>query len=222
MNGNAFFILFTLISLVFSGYSQTTKVKINDENFWGSYEEFYVLEANPEIMEGSYLRMIDKKPAIEGNYSNNRRCGIWKSYDSRGKVEYELDYTNGTMTYLAREPNSKKTVIKHDSIISDGDRPALRISGEYLFSSYINGLLDYPFSYRKEYNPNESGEVVIELKLNKDGSIQGYSIINSMGSLFDTEALSTVMSIPMEFLPEYKKGVAVDSKYNIWVRFMRN
>ena len=224
MKRKAFFIIITLVSVVFAGSSQTTKVRINDYNLRGSrgsYEEFEVLSANPNIREGSYVRIIDKKPAIEGTYSNNKRCGIWKSYNSKHRVEYEIDYTNGTITYLDTDSISKKLIMKHDSIISNGDRPALQISGEYLSSCYYTGLLDYPYNNRG-YNYNISGTVVVGVNLDKQGLITGYSIINSMRNPFDIEALSTIKLIPMEFLPQYKNGIPVESQYNIWVRFVRD
>jgi TonB family protein len=125
---------------------------------------------------------------------------------------------------------SRKKILKHDSIISNGDRPALRICGEYLFSSYITALLDYPGDGwdcvnkdGRRYNYNISGEVVVGVSLNKEGLITGYSIINSMKEgYFDEEALNTITSIPMEFLPKYKNGIPEESQYNIWVRFIRN
>jgi len=211
--------IFILTVFLDFGFSQTKKYKIKDSNLKDTWEEINALKSNNEIREGTYKRIISGKLSVEGNYKNGQKVGVWKMYNYSDKVEIEINYDNGLIKYLTKDTVTKADLISETSLKSNTNRPILNVTSSNMVSNYLIHLLKYPV-YAME--KGISGKVLIAVKVDSQGKIVDYIVKISIDKSLDEEAIRVIKMMPLEFLPEIKDGVPVDSEMIIPVNFVLN
>lgn len=134
----------------------------------------------------------------EGNYINNRKEGIWKSYYPNGKKKNEITYVNGRANGLS------KFYYKSGLLSEEGNWVNGKWDGSYKFY-YENGQMSYDWKYNngkregeqkyfhdngnKMYEGNwKDGQENGELKeYNKDGQLVAVKVFKAGGKI-DTVA----------------------------------
>jgi len=205
-----------LAALTESGRSQTKVVRVKDLHLKNTYEQISVLTSNPNIKEGPYKRVINGKLSVEGSYQDNNRFGIWRMYNHKNKIELEIDYNSGQLKYLSKDSISKMEQYIESEIKPKDRRPLVLTSSSNLKDAYLIQDLVYPPYAVKN---GISGKVIIEVIVDSIGLVTSYSIGVSINKVLDEEALRVIKMVPLEFLPEYQNGIAVNSVYKVTVIF---
>lgn len=134
-----------------------------------------------------------------GNYLNGLKDGIWKSTNFQKKEGYEDIYDEGIF-------KSGKTFAVDGTISTYEilERKSTYPGGSKAMGTFIAKNLRYPPAAREN---KIQGKVVVRLKINEDGSLSDFSIIQSLSSELDQEAIRVLKLIP-GFLPGIKRGKA--------------
>jgi hypothetical protein len=82
-----FFLLFSFLGIHNTEAQDIKKKKKGDEIF-------YVLDSDPSIRQGAYLKVNSKVERIKGQYDANKKVGLWEYYDRNGSLEQIYDYDN--------------------------------------------------------------------------------------------------------------------------------
>src|ERR1700743_853309 len=76
------------------------KTWLNDDVF----EKFQVLKDHQDIKNGTYQALYRRRvPVAQGSYTNNKKTGMWRFYDPKGKLMQVYDYDSKTIRYEAKE-----------------------------------------------------------------------------------------------------------------------
>ncbi|WP_422091817.1 hypothetical protein [Tenacibaculum ovolyticum] len=87
-------IYFLLLSIPFIVNGQSTK-KIKNKISDNSIEIFYALKSDNSHKQGSYKLFESKKLKVSGNYLENKKNGIWKTYHKNSTKSTEGNYEKG-------------------------------------------------------------------------------------------------------------------------------
>jgi len=111
------------------------------------------------------------------------------------------------------KPSTERTV----RAVEEGkvDEPAEFPGGSGGLNGFIRRNLKYP---EEELKNGRSGMVVVEFLIRADGSIQGPSVVRSVSTALDREALRIVSTMP-PWIPAKAGGRAVATKQQVPVRF---
>ena len=208
MDKKVLVILFIFVSGFGMVNGETKKVKIKDPVLKNTWEEFHVLKSDKSIRDGSYKHIVDGELSIEGMFNNGSKSGIWKWYSFSNKVELEIDYDLGELRYLHTDSVTKEQYMVESRLIPNGDRPFLSTMGSKLKLAYLKHFINYP-AYARDHNI--TGIVMVGIVVNENGEVSSYEIKNQTHESLEEEALRVVKLIPLEFLPAYKDGQAIDS-----------
>lgn len=208
-------LLFITCSLSCLQLSAQTKIlKIKDPNLKKTYESFTVLQFNPDVKEGDYKHIIQGSLATEGNYHENRKGGLWKWYNRTGEAGCMVNYNTGIVHYPVK--NGLIVNWYDESLVCEKDRSVIKLTSDDFVNNIIAKNLRYPAFALKN---NIQGRVVIGIAVNAAGATTGYRIATSVDTSLDNAALNIVKLLPLDFIPAYKKGQAVDDEYLLPVGF---
>ncbi|HET6228104.1 MAG TPA: TonB family protein [Bacteroidia bacterium] len=111
-------------------------------------EKYQVKRKEPLVKEGHYTQLYKGVKLEEGNYSNNKKTGVWNYYDYNGKLNFsgvfENDLKQGLWTYYYKRNLTSKVY-------------------------YNNGILDSVFGY------HENGLLAYETRFTADSTGYGKS-----------------------------------------------
>lgn len=211
------FKLLTLgLLLTISVNGQDLKKVTIDYRFYRTKEIFYVLKDNQEIRHGAYKRTSGKLKTI-GQYDNNKRIGVWKSFGDNGELIQTIDFSNNSIAPNNLSADSKYWIKRGDSFseVKPDQAPAF-IGGYSTLYRFIASTLRYPADARRF---GIQGEVLISVIITKDGKIIDETIENGIGYGADEEALRVIQNIPDEWLPGLVNGEPTDIKIVIPITF---
>lgn len=194
--------------------AQTKVLKIKDPKLKKTYESFTVLQFNPDVKEGAYKHVIQGVLATEGSYHENKKGGLWKWYNKDGEAECMVNYNTGIVHYPVR--NGLIINWYDESLVYEKDRSVIKLTSDDLIYNIVARNLRYP-AYATERGIQ--GRVVIGIAVNNMGVITGYRVATSVDTSLDNAALNIVKLIPLDFIPAYKKGQAVNDEYLLPVGF---
>jgi len=194
-------------------HAQSKKIKIKDAQLKNSYELFTVLEYNPDVKNGPYKRVIQGNVAVEGMYLENRKGGIWKWYNNDGE-ESIVNYNTHVIHYPVK--NGFLVNWYDDDLAATDNRPVIKLTSDDVVYNVIAKTLRYPVYARER---GIQGKVVIGIIIDESGRIKNYKIATSVDTSLDNAAINIVKTIPLDFIPAYKKGKAITDEYLLPVMF---
>jgi len=202
--------------LVIPSWGQDVKKITIEDQVYRTKETFYVLKDNQEIRHGEYKKTTGKLKTT-GTYDNNKRSGVWQSYDENGKLVQTIDFATNTITPKIVSDNSKYWKKDGDTFteIRPDQAPAF-IGGYSAFYRLIAMTLRYPADARRF---NIQGDIIISIVITKDGKMVDETIENKLGYGLEEEALRLIQQIPDEWVPGTVNGECVDIKILIPIRF---
>ncbi|BAU55139.1 hypothetical protein [Mucilaginibacter gotjawali] len=179
-------------------------------------EKFYVLKNNPEIRQGPYIALLDrKKPVARGNYKNGKKSGLWQFYDSEGRLNEKYNYDLQKLTYEAPLEAGNFSFLFDDSLkVGDRLTRPLRIGGVYY------GFIPYLSLFRVPFDPYdinmEAFEAYLELLISPMGRLAQYRV-RIASALYQYDRIFT-MDVKLfsdedrGFIPATKNGENVMSR----------
>lgn len=211
------FKLMTLgLLLTISAVGQDLKKLTVDGKFYGTKEVFYVLKDDQEIRHGEYKRTSGKFKTI-GQYANNKRTGIWKSFDYNGELIQTIDFSTNSITPNKISDNSKLWIKKDNAFVEVRPDQAPAFIGDYAMLYRLVGVtLRYPAEARRL---GTQGTVLVSVIITKDGRITDETVEKGIGHGLDEEALRVIQQIPDEWIPGVVNGEATDIKIILPVIF---
>jgi TonB family protein len=200
-------------------------------------ERFSVLKSDTTIKHGTYRRMdffggapqllgsykMGKKNgrwqefsiwdvflAALGNYTDDKRTGLWTFYSKLNVKEQEYDYTQKKLVYFAKDVNVRYTVIKGKDTAKKVmlERPPLFIGGTVSLQSFIFTHLIYPQSAFKK---GSHGSVQVSCVIGADGHIGKIWVSKGIEKSLNAAALTTMKQLPDTWLPALERGKPVAS-----------
>lgn len=211
------FKLLTLgLLLTISAKGQDLKKVTVDDKFYGTKEVFYVLKDNQEIRHGKYKRTSGKLKTI-GQYDNNKRTGIWKSFGDNGELIQTIDFLNNSITPNKISDDSKYWIKKENAFVEvKPDQAPTFIGGYQSLYRLVMVTLRYPADARRF---GTQGIVLISVIITKDGRIVDEAVEKGLGHGLDEEALRVIQQIPDEWIPGILNGETTDIKITIPITF---
>lgn len=202
--------------LIISAKGQDVKKVTVDDKLYGNKEIFYVLKANQEIRHGEYKRTLGKLKTV-GQYTNNKRTGIWQSYGNSGELIQTIDFATNTVT-PNKMPDNSKYWAKEGDIFNEvkPDQAPQFIGGYSALYYFIARTLRYPSDARRY---NVQGQVIISVLITKDGQIINETVESNLGYGLDEEALRVIQQIPDEWVSGKVNNQSSDMKILIPIQF---
>lgn len=152
-------------------------------------------------------------------------------YDSEGDVIESIGNEFASMEYIVPDSNGEfwrdeaKKIYdkKHNKEASNNDDYVYAIveqmpqfpGGDATMMKYIQDNIHYP-TVAKEHGVQ--GRVVVNVVVEKDGTITNVSLLRSIDPSLDREAMRVVKSMP-KWMPAKQDGNAVRAKYQVTVTF---
>lgn len=211
------FKLLTLgLLLTISVVGQDLKKLTVDDKFYGTKEVFYVLKDNQEIRHGEYKRTSGKLKII-GQYANNKRTGIWKSFDYNGELIQTINFSTNSITPNKISDDSKHWIKKDNAFVEvKPDQAPAFIGGYPMLYRLVGITIRYPSEARRL---GTQGTVLISVVITKDGQITDETVEKGVGHGLDEEALRVIKLIPDEWTPGVVNGETTDIKIILPVTF---
>lgn len=114
-----------VIIILFAGnmFAQET-IKQKDRLTASVIEDYNVLKTDKQTKQGRYMAVFERKTALAfGDYTNNQKTGIWRFFDTGGKLTQIFDYNRSMILY--EEPadslNQTKIMYVFDTKFKDTD-----------------------------------------------------------------------------------------------------
>ena len=206
-------ILITILILL-----QLLNVRANSQEIiktlFDQYKECYVVSIdNSEVKDGLYEIFRNEKLVIQGQYSNNRKSGVWTVYSSNQDKEFVYNYDlNLFESWKCQE---------QFQVCSDKKRPAYCVDGFQLLNSRISAYLKYPQSAMLA---GRQGSSKLTIVVDKNGQLCDFYLSKSSGySDLDKEAVITVRNICSKsiwFHAVDNNDIPIDDKLKITVGFL--
>jgi hypothetical protein len=141
-------------------------------------EQFSVLKSNELVKNGPYEALYKRKmPVAMGNYTQNKKTGLWRFYNPKGKLMQIYNFDNDSLKYEAPEfKNSSDFFYFLDKTVADTDKVTKPVKAGGRYYGYLPylGLYQIPFS---PYQYSTTGCVaVVELLISPLGRLAGYKV----------------------------------------------
>ena len=152
-----------------------------------------------------------KKVTEEGDLNKNKKEGEWKGLiadSGRFTCIFHKDELKSGTSYInsGNRYNFKKLYV--NPVFSDG------MDAFYIF---IKKNLQYPESAR---NHNVMGSVEVEFYVEPNGTVSDVTVVQSLFKSCDDEAVRVISMSPL-WIPAYKFGIPVRTRYRVSVRFSK-
>ncbi|WP_028889598.1 energy transducer TonB [Tenacibaculum ovolyticum] len=227
-------IYFLLLSIPFIVNGQSTK-KIKNKISDNSIEIFYALKSDNSHKQGSYKLFESKKLKVSGNYLENKKNGIWKTYHKNSTKSTEGNYEKGKRIGIWSFFNNRDELIQtynfeKEILTNEGpfkEKEIVKIgNGKYrglVFSDknpeFKNGKSDLINFIKKNYNYSEltkisssKGTIYIGAILNKDGTLTDINILRGINDILDLEALRVTKLMNEKWNPAEFEGEKIAKK----------
>ena len=158
-----------------------------------------------------------------GNYTQNKKTGQWRFYDTKGKLMEIYNYGNDSLKYEAKEyTNSSDLFYAIDREITDTDKVTkpIKVGGRYY------GYLPYLGLYNLPFSPYEYGTngciAVIELLISPLGRLADYKVRTACSLLQYDQTITMNVNLFKEedkqFIPATFNGQPILSRILIRCR----
>lgn len=219
-----FVCLIFCLSDCFAQATVEKKNKLNDNVI----EKFQVLKDHQDVKNGPYEALYRRRvPIAQGNYTNNKKTGMWRFYDPKGTLMQVYDYNSKTIRYEAKEyARSSDFYYGIDREISDTDKVTkpLKVGGRYF------GYLPFLGLYQPPFNPYEYGTdgcvAIVELLISPLGRLADFKVRVNCSLIQYDQTISMQVNLFKEedrqFIPATYNGQPVLSRITIRCKLKSN
>lgn len=169
-----FLTFFILCSTLYSRAQETVK---RDRKLTSQVTEKYnVLKSDYSVFQGQYAAYLKKTLIAAGNYTNNKKTGIWTFFNKQGKLCQRYNYDNQTLVFEAPPDSTARFVYIVDDSLKNNPRftRPIRIGGPYYgYLNYIN-LVRLPKDYWSL--SNDVSAVSMELLISPYGRLAEFKL----------------------------------------------
>jgi len=221
----------------------TIRIADGKSTFWwenGNKQGEGMVTQNKEIGEWNFYHRLTGKIRSIGNYKNGEQTGLWKEYDSQGRLEETLHYLKGKREGAFMQYDSlqniinegiykadtifQQTKIVEDSIeefpylsmcqnISDYDERKACSDKELL--QHIYKSIKYPSRARKF---GIEGTTITQFVIEKDGTINGIDVIIGLNEDLKQECIRVLSNLP-KWEAGKQNGEKVRVQFNMPIKF---
>lgn len=169
-----------IIILLFAGnlFAQET-IKQKNRLTASVTEDYNVLKTDKQTKEGRYTAIYNRKTALAfGNYTNNKKNGLWRFFETGGKLIQIFDYSQNKILY--EEPidslNQTKIIYDFDTKFKDTDRVTkpIKLGGRcYGYIPYLKFYVLPPDLY--DINPLQA-VAILEVLVSPGGRLADFKV----------------------------------------------
>ncbi len=196
-----------IIGLIITVGLQAQSRSIRVHQISGNYRvEADVLAKDTTVKNGLFLNYYKNKLIEKGSYKQNERVGFWQYFNLDGIFEYEYDYSTNRIIRLSGERDTKLAT------------PCLFKGSPLIPHFFIAQQLFYP---QKSVKDSLSGEVVLALKINKEGEVWGMYLVDKLSPDIDAAVMKVAQDFPAnwQWLPATQLGKPIDGEFLITISF---
>lgn len=203
----------------------------------GSYSD-----KNLEIRDGCFIYYNDEGVKTSVNYfKDGKRTGQWSYWNQKGVLTESMYYHNNVLdgTYLTFGTDGKVT---SEAVYENGIRRTFKsnpypdtqkknatettfsetmpefIGGVDSLMSFLSNNIKYPKSAQKK---NIEGKVILQFTINVQGEIKDVTVVKSVETSLDDEAVRVVKSMP-SWNPGTQNGNRIPVRYTLPIIFKLN
>ena len=190
------------------------KNRLNDDVI----EKFQVLKDHQDVRDGPYQALYRRRiPVAQGKYTGDKKTGMWRFYDPKGRLMQIYDYDTKTIRYEAKEyGQSSDLYYGIDKEIADTDKitKPVKVGGRYF------GYLPYLGLYQPPFNPYEYGTkgclAIVELLISPLGRLADFKVRTNCSLIQYDQAITMHINLFKEedrqFIPATYNGQPVVSR----------
>lgn len=186
----------------------------NDQNFkekivavWDTLGKQLVINGNG-ICTNYYGRFSDVYFET-GEVQDSLKVGKWIAQNSKGVIDYEEIYKNGSL--IEGKSYEGTTVFPYK-----GEQNAEFKGGIPRFGDFLSRNLSYPSAAQKS---NVEGQVYVQFVVCTDGTLCDYTVLKGIGFGCDEEAVRVIKLSSGKWKPGNQKGKPVRSRFTIPINF---
>lgn len=140
-------------------------------------ESFWVIKSNKDIKQGLYRALFKRRTVIAvGNYTNDKRTGIWNFYKPNGLLVQRYNYDTKKFVYGSRLDTLYDVHYLIDKKLEDTDlvtRP-VKVGGIYYGMIPYLGIFQLPFD---TFDINtDNFDATVELLISPLGQLADYKV----------------------------------------------
>lgn len=175
-------IVFFVVTLLYFNTCFSQDVVNRKKNLTAFVTEKYqtVIGAKNEVKQGIYQALYNKIPIATGQFTNNKKTGIWHFYSRYGQLLENYDYGTDSLLFEAREDTTSALRYFMDAKLTPTDRVTkpIRRGGRYY------GYVPYLKQFKLPANIASDRDgyfAVLELLVSPGGRLADYKIHLKLG-----------------------------------------
>jgi len=135
-----------------------------------------IIETKKEVKQGLYQAAVSKYAVASGQYTNDKRTGLWHFFNKYGQQLENYNYDTNTLLYEAQEDTSSNFRYFVDKKLNPGDRvnKPVKIGGRYY--GYIPYLKAFKLPQGVPNSGRENYNIKLELLISPGGRLADYKI----------------------------------------------
>ncbi|MFD0764276.1 hypothetical protein ACFQZI_05395 [Mucilaginibacter lutimaris] len=178
-------------------------------------EIYKVLAKDVNTRQGLFKALYKGKTIVAtGLYANDKKVGLWKFADRKGKIVQTYDYTNNRLFYEAPEDSTSRIAYFVDKELKEGDRITKPVKIGGVFYGYLPYLT--LFTLPKGFKEIDRDLVIatVELLVSPGGRLADYKvnlIADASGRPFKSINMNIKLPDPADlvFTPATLNGEAI-------------
>lgn len=175
----------------------------------GLFKEVYWVNASNKLVKnGKSITYYKGKIIEQGRYSDDKKVGRWRFYNLDSILDYEFDFDNNELLMVS---GIERNDLKRKS-------PCLFMGSPLIPYLFLVNNLSYP---SEAIDDDVEGEVILALKVNKNGIVYGFYIWQKLHPVLDRAVIDCVKAMPgnWRFIPATHMGHQVEGEYHITIEF---
>lgn len=212
-NNKVMRLIFIFCSLLFSmtifAQDKVKVIKVVNKDL-GVEELISVLKVDKSIKQGHYQKNINGKLAVDGQYDNNTKIGVWKFLEWDGTCYLSYDYSLNKIIDFKIDTAKQLIIQNKDTILKRVDRPVLYNGSKIEFQNNIVRSIRYP---QLAVEHGISGKVLVGIVIDENGSVESYYIVKSDDNSLNEESLRVVKGFKGNWIPAILDGVPIKSVF---------
>jgi len=206
-------LLLAIITISINSYSQNLKKKSKTEH---DFKEIYYINKKDKTKNGEFIKLRNSSgdTLIIGNYSNDKKTGIWSYYSYQKKNKLHLKY-NHDLNELVYKSDTQ-THIDSFTVFVNNEYELLKIDSPPIFIGFedeirINLALRIKVS-KRIIQKKLTGFTIVSLEIDENGQVSNTTIEQSLEESFDNSVIDALADYKEGWIPAVNMNKKIASK----------
>jgi hypothetical protein len=173
-----------------------------------------VIETTKEVKQGQYQAFYNKNLLVNGQFTNDKKTGIWRFNNKYGQLLETYNYDTNTLVYEASEDTLSNMRYNADIAVDAKDRTTkpIKIGGRYY--AYLPYLKLFKLPAYIQPNMRDNYVVILELLVSPGGRLADCKIHLKLGTDDDIVHVNTdlLKEEDKQFIPATLNGQPISCR----------